>query len=254
MTDWSPASYLRFEDERTRPASDLLAQVRHTSPRRVVDLGCGPGNSTELLATRFPDAEVVGVDLSPAMVAEARRRLPHLRFERADAGLWTPGPETDLVFSNAALHLVPDHLGVMERLLASLPAGSTLAVQMPDNVGELSHRLMSARAEAGPYARRLQGAAREPLPPVGVYYDRLRPLCRRLDLWHTVYSHPLAGHAAIVDWLRSTALRPFLEPLDAAEQGHFLAAYQRALAGAYPLQADGSVLLRFPRLFLMAER
>jgi trans-aconitate 2-methyltransferase len=252
--DWSPATYLKFEDERTRPARDLLAQVRSEAVRKVVDVGCGPGNSTELLAARYPGAEVIGLDSSPAMLAEARRRLPDVRFELANADVWVPGSDVDLVFANAIYQWVPRHLEHLPRVLAALPAGAAMAVQMPDNLAEPTHRLMHEVALAGPWSERLAGAARDPLPRASLYYDALRPMAARLDIWRTTYHHALHGPEAIVEFVRSTGLRPFLDPLSESERRQFIAAYTAEIAAAYPPLADGSVLLAFPRLFVVAER
>jgi trans-aconitate 2-methyltransferase len=251
---WSPANYLKFEGERTRPARDLLAQVRSDGVRKVVDMGCGPGNSTELLAVRYPQAEVIGLDNSPEMLADARRRLPNVRFEFANADVWVPSADVNLVFANAIYQWVPRHLEHLPRVLAALPAGATLAVQMPDNLSEATHRLMHEVALAGPWSERLAGAARAPLPPARVYYEALRPLAARLDIWRTTYHHALHGAGAIVEFVRSTGLRPFLDPLSEAERSEFTALYTARIAAAYPPLADGNVLLAFPRLFLVAER
>lgn len=254
MQDWSPDIYLKFEDERTRPARDLLAQVPLARLGKAIDMGCGPGNSTELIAARFPEAEIVGLDASPAMLAEARQRLPQLRFEAADADSWVPEGETDLVFANAIYQWVPRHLEQLPRVLAALRPGAVLAVQMPDNLAEPSHRLMREVAAQGPWAERLKDAARPPLPPVRAYYDALKPFASRLDIWHTVYNHALADAAAIVEWVKGTGLRPFIDPLSEAEREAFLAAYLGEIAAAYPPLSDGRVLLRFPRLFIVAQR
>ncbi|HET6467026.1 MAG TPA: trans-aconitate 2-methyltransferase [Geminicoccaceae bacterium] len=260
MLDWSATDYLAFEDERTRPARDLLAAVPLRRARRVVDLGCGPGNSTALLAARFPMAKVTGIDGSPAMLAAARRRLPGCGFEIADAASWSPaaapdGPP-DLVFANALFHWLPDHPAVLARLLSELAEGGVLAVQMPDNMAEPTHTRMREVAESGPWRETLATTvrSREPLPPVAAYYDLLAPLSERVEIWHTVYNHPLREATAIVDWMRSAGLRPFLEPLGEAEQAVFLDDYLRRIAAAYPRRRDGRVLLRFPRLFLVAVR
>ena len=252
--DWSPERYLKFEDERTRPARDLLAQVRSESARRIVDMGCGPGNSTELLAARYPEAQIVGLDNSPAMLEEARRRLPGVRFEAANADVWVPDGDVDLVFANAVYQWVPRHLEQLPRVLAALPRGATVAVQMPDNLSEPTHRLMSEVASAGPWSGRLAGAARDPLPPARVYYEALQPMAARLDIWRTTYHHVLRSADAIVEFIRSTGLRPFLDPLSASERTEFLARYTARIAAAYQPLADGKVLLAFPRLFLIAER
>ena len=254
MADWSPSLYSRFEDERTRPARDLLAQVPLESPRRVVDMGCGPGNSTELLVERWPGAPVIGLDSSPAMLDEARKRLPSVTFDIADANVWAPDTGTDLVFANAIYQWVPDHLQVLPRVLAALPQGGVLGVQMPDNVAEPSHQLMRDVAASGPWAERLKGAARGMLPSTRTYYDALKPYAARIDIWHTIYNHVLADASAIVEWVRSTGLRPFLDPLTEPERATFLADYTARIAKAYPPTVDGKVLLRFPRLFIVAVR
>lgn len=253
-SDWSAAQYLKFEDERTRPARDLLAQVPVADPRRVVDLGCGPGNSTELLSARWPQAEVVGVDTSPDMLEKARQRLPGLRFELTDATAWHPAEPVDVIFANAVFQWLPDHVSLMERLMGHLAPGGALAVQMPDNLAESSHRLMAETARGMPFAAKIGEAARVPLPSPARYYEALVPLSARVDIWHTIYNHPLDGAAAVVEWLKGTALRPFLDPLDEKEREAFLHAYRLRITESYPAMSDGKVLLRFPRLFVVAIR
>jgi trans-aconitate 2-methyltransferase len=251
---WSPATYLQFEDERTRPARDLLAQVPLVAARKVVDVGCGPGNSTALLVARYPDAKIVGIDSSPAMLEEARRSLADGLFIEGDANTWLPDPDTDLVFANATYHWVPDHLMIFRRILSTLRPGAVLAVQMPDNLAEPAHQLMRQVAAHGPWTGRLAGADRAPLPPVGEYYDALQSEASRLDIWHTIYNHVLDGPEAIVDWVRGTGLRPFIDPLPPDERAEFLSRYQARIADAYPPATDGKVLLRFPRFFIIAAR
>ena len=256
MVDWNPTQYLAFADERTRPARDLVAQVPLITARRVYDLGCGPGNSTALLVARFPQAQVTGIDNSPAMLEAARAECRGADFAFGDLSIWLPPDVPDLLFSNATFQWVPDHLAVLEHLAAMLPEGGVLAVQMPDNLAEPSHRLMRKTAEHGPWAARLSSAAaaRDVLPSVETYYARLKPLFRRLDIWHGIYNHPLDGVQGIVSWLEATGLRPFLSPLGDGERALFLEANGARLADAYPLMPDSKVLLRFPRLFIVGTR
>lgn len=254
MKDWSPSTYLKFEDERTRPARDLLAQVPLERLGKAVDMGCGPGNSTELIVGRYPDAEVIGLDSSPAMLDEAKKRLPKTSFAGADANVWVPEADTDLVFANAIYQWIPAHIAQLPRVLEALRPGAILAVQMPDNLMEPSHQLMQEVAAEGAWAERLQHAARDPLPPVRAYYEALKPFATRIDVWHTAYNHVLADAAAIVEWVKGTGLRPFIDPLPEAEREQFLASYLAKIAEAYPATSDGKVLLRFPRLFIVAQR
>jgi trans-aconitate 2-methyltransferase len=254
--DWSARQYLKFEDERTRPPRDLLAQVPLASPQRVVDLGCGPGNSTELLIARYPQAEVIGLDSSPDMLRQARERLPKWTFVQGDLASWSPQEPTDLLFANAVFQWVPDHPAVLRRLLQTLPAGGVLAVQMPDNTNEPALALMVEVAGKGPWAGNLAlaAAARDDLPPPGAYYDLLKPLATHIDIWHTVYNHVMAGPEAIVEWFRGSGLRPFLSALDDDMRSDFVAAYTAEIVRAYPARFDGKVLLRFPRFFMVAMK
>jgi len=226
------------------------------SARRVHDLGCGPGNSTELLAARFPGAEVIGIDNSESMLASARERLPGLRFELADIAAWQPQQPPDLIYANAALHWVPGHATLLPRLLSLLAPGGVLAIQMPDNWDEPTHRLMRELASEAPYAQVISEAApsRVDLLPLPAYYDLLAPRAAQVDIWHTIYQHPMDTPRAIVDWVRGTGLRPFVDPLASDLQARYLAEYERRIGLAYPPRADGRLLLAFPRLFIVATR
>ena len=256
MPDWSAKQYLKFADERTRAARDLLAQVRLDNPRLIYDLGCGPGNSTELLVTAYPDAEIVGVDSSPNMLATARASLADLRFVEGDLSVWRPDRRADLLFANAIFQWVPNHLSVLRDLADDLSVGGALAVQMPNNFKELSHALMRETAAEGPWKGKLADAlaARDVLPSPKAYYDVLKPAVKRVDIWETSYCHPLNGPGAIVEWLKGSGLRPFLDPLSEGEKTKFLEIYEQQLAIAYPAAIDGKSLLRFPRLFIIAQR
>lgn len=252
---WNPDHYLQFERERTRPVRDLLNTVATSAVRTAIDIGCGPGNSTEILAARFPQASIRGLDNSADMIAAARKRLPRLRFDLQDLDAWDDTGPFDLILGNAVLQWVPRHDVLLPALVSKLAPGGSLALQMPDNLEEPAHRLMREVAADGPWAARLEDAGRTQLYTAQRYYALLAPHCARVDVWRTVYYHPLAGGAqAVVEWFRGSGLRPFLAPLDPAEATRFLDEYRARIECAYPALSDGTVLLPFPRLFIVATR
>lgn len=254
MADWSPDQYLRFAEPRLRPALDLLARAGGT-PRRVVDLGCGPGNATALLARRWPDAQVTGIDDSAAMLAQARAALPQADWQCRSIAGWQADAPVDLVFSNAALHWLPDHDRLFPHLAAQVASGGVLAVQMPRNFEAPSHTAVADSARAGPWHARLADLLRP--PPVdapSAYYERLLPFAATLDLWETEYLQVLQGPDAVKEWTKGTWLRPFLDRLDEPERSAFEADYAARVARAYPRRADGSTLFPFRRLFIVMTR
>lgn len=254
---WSAGSYSAFLDQRNRPLRDLLAAVPPPPPGLAVDLGCGPGNSTAALRDSFGQLSVRGLDSSPDMLRAARQALPDVEFDQADIGTWQAAQPHSLILANAVLHWLPAHATLFPRLAGSLAPGGSLAVQMPDNLQEPSHVLMREVAAAMPFAARLAPAlaARGGIASPSTYIAMLRPICARVDIWRSVYFHILpGGPQAVVDWFAGSALRPFLDCLDAAQSGMFLDAYSREVAAAYPAMQDGQVILPFPRLFIVATR
>ena len=251
---WEPERYLQFADERLRPAQDLLARIPLPAPARVVDLGCGPGNVTKLIAGRWPQAQITGVDSSEAMLERARLALLEARFELADIGQWTPADAPDLIFSNAALHWLPEHPALFPRLLGQLAPGGVLAVQMPGNFDAPSHRLIRDLAATPAWAEALAGARMGAVLGMPDYYRILAPHCRRLSLWESIYWQSLSGPAPVLDWLRGTTLLPYLALLTAEAQAQFLAELAPQLAEAYPSNAAGTTLFPFRRIFLVACR
>lgn len=254
---WSATQYVRFEAERNRPASDLLAHIPLETVATAIDLGCGPGNSTELLRAKYPKATVSGIDSSPEMIAAARKRLPDIHFDVADISAWNAAQPFDVILANAALHWIPDHQHLFPTLIDKLAPGGCFAAQLPDNLDEPAHRLMREIAADGPWAKKLADATdkRAPRRDAHWYYGVLQGRVATMDIWRTTYHHQLAGGTAdIVEWFKGSGLRPFLDPLDAQERVEFLARYQAAIDRVYPSFADGSVLLPFPRLFIVACR
>ena len=244
---WNPAQYLKFAGTRTRAAADLLARVTLDSPAAVADLGCGPGNSTALLAARWPSACIVGVDSSPEMLAAARAAIPEIAWVQGDAATWAPEAPVDLLFANAVLHWLPDHEALLPRLMGCLAPGGVLAVQMPMNGDSPAHRRL--RELAGPAAD--SGGWRPPLAPEA-YYRILAPHAASVDVWETEYQQVMAGLDDIVEWAKGAALLPHLRGLGAAESEALLARVREGLAGLYAPQPDGKVLFPFKRLFFVA--
>jgi trans-aconitate 2-methyltransferase len=252
---WSPERYLAFADQRTRPAVDLLARVPLQRPERAVDLGCGPGNSTRLLAERWPAADVIGIDSSGDMLASAGQSGIRATWVEADLAAWAPQHAPDLIFSNAALHWVGGHEKLLPRLLECVRPGGVLGVQMPRNFEAPSHTLLRATAASGPWADRLAEVLDwRPVATPEWYYDLLAPQAAALDIWETVYLHVLEGDDPVLRWTRSTALRRIVQALDEADCAAFEAAYAARLRAAYPRRADGRTLFAFRRLFIVAQR
>jgi len=258
---WDDQQYLKFADERTRPARELLARVTVENAARVVDLGCGPGNSTALLRARWPRARVTGVDSSPEMLARARQggfelgadSGPDIEWVTADVKTFRADGPVDVMFANAVLHWLPQHDAIFPALLEQVRPGGALAVQMPESFQEPSHRLM--RELDGPWRVRTRALpATPPVASAATYYDLLAPRARLVDIWRTTYEHVMPDAAAIVEWVKGTGLRPTLDALDPGDRPAFLTAYTDAIAAAYPPRADGKRLYSFPRLFLVAVR
>lgn len=253
-TGWDPGQYLRFSGERLRPALDLLAHVPLNEPSRVIDLGCGAGNVTAILKQRFPAADVAGIDGSAEMLDRARQAAPECRFARADIATWRPDAAPDLIYSNAALHWIGDHATLFPRLLSLLAPGGVLAVQMPAMHDAPFRRLQHTVASSGPWAEALRGhASARDILSAGDYWDLLKPRAAALDMWETTYLHALRGEDAVVEWAAGSSLRPFLEPLPPALRAAYRQAYAEALRPHYPRRADGTTLLPFRRLFIIAR-
>ncbi len=256
MPTWNSEQYLRFAEERTQPARDLAARIATASPQRVLDLGCGPGNSTEVVARRWPSAQLEGLDSSPDMIAAARKAHPEWSWQQGDIATWVTSQTYDVIFSNAALQWVPDHARVLPRLLAQATPGGALAVQMPGNFDAPAHTLMRELGASPAWKKYFRDQVREwHVESPAFYYDVLAPQVARLDIWTTDYLHLMPNAEGIVEWYRGTGLRPWLDALpDEAARTQFTAGYLALLQKAYPPQRDGRVLFPFRRLFFVAYR
>jgi trans-aconitate 2-methyltransferase len=234
MPVWDPNLYLKYANERTRPAADLIAQIHLEAPARIVDLGCGPGNSTELLRQRWPDAAITGVDNSPEMLAQAKAKHPEWEWGLGDIETWNPEPAVDVIFSNAAFHWVAGHATLFRGMINGVASGGALAVQMPNN---------------------FQSATHTSVQPPAFYYDVLRKHASSVDIWETEYQHVMDGPRAIFDWIRGTGMRPYLDRLPDAEQRQlFEELCLEGIQEAYRPNDQGKVLFPFRRMFIVAYR
>ncbi|MDF1722528.1 MAG: methyltransferase domain-containing protein [Minwuia sp.] len=250
---WNPAQYMKgaMGDLRTRPAVDLLNRVNHDNPRRVVDLGCGPGNSTMLLRGRWTDAAVTGIDNAPAMIEKASSSDTDIDWQLADIGDWQPAEPVDVIFANASLHWVPDHAGLFIRLADALAEGGVLAVQMPNNFASSSHALIGEIAERSEFRALLAGKLLgDHVQPPTFYHDLMRGLDGTVDVWETEYLQSLTGEDPVLEWVRGTALLPVQQNLTADDFATFTALYRDALKRAYPVATDGVTVFPFRRMFI----
>jgi trans-aconitate 2-methyltransferase len=251
---WDPDRYLAYADERGRPFVDLLARVGATAPTDVVDLGCGPGTLTRLLAERWPGARVRGLDASPEMVAAARRDVPEVDVEVADLREWAAsGEQADVVVSNATLQWLPDHLDLLPELAARVRPGGSLAFQVPGNFDEPSHAIRGELAAQPPYAEHTAGVAVPDSHDPGVYLDVLARAGLQPDVWETTYLHILTGDDPVFTWMSGTGARPTLQALPDDLRPRFEEAFKARLRAAYPDRGYG-VVLPFRRIFAVARR
>lgn len=256
MSEWNPEQYLKFKEERTQPAIDLAARIPIAADR-ALDIGCGPGNSTQVVANFFAYTHLTGIDSSAAMIEAARKNHPNLNFMQYDVSgpLEGLGGGYGLLFSNACLQWVPDHPSLLPKLMGLLCPGGLLAVQIPVNFKEPIHQIIQRTVELPewrdriPYHRSFYTLRQEE------YFDLLADISADFTMWETVYMHRMPSHQAIMDWYSSTGLRPYLDAAvdEDAREGFYQEVF-RQVKEAYPVQANGEVIFRFPRLFFMARR
>ena len=257
MPTWDAKLYLQFANERTQPALDLLARISHLpEPGQIVDLGCGPGNSTAILQQRWPEANLIGLDSSTEMIAAASQTYPTGNWLLGNAATWVAEAPVDIAFSNAALQWIPNHASLLPHLMEQLAPGGVLAVQVPSHHEEPLHQVALDVAD-NPLWRHRMEAARNALTNErpSFYYDTLQPLTSQLNIWETEYFHVMDSPKAILKWFRGTGLRPFLEALESDE--HRQDFERQVLSGytqAYSRQKDGRILFPFRRLFFTAYR
>lgn len=254
--DWNAKSYMQFGDERTQPAIDLAAKILIAKPHKIMDIGCGPGNSTQVLRQRWPAATVSGLDSSPEMINAARRGYPGQEWILADAATWQPSAACDIIFSNAAFQWIPQHDLLLNRLFGHVASGGALAFQIPSHIYSLLHQFIIEIANENEWAHLMQGAKTVfTMESPSFYYDALVGNAVKLDIWETEYFHVMENTQAIISWIASTGLRPFLNALETENQRQrFIKMLRERVDKTYTSQSDGKVLFPFRRLFVVAYR
>jgi trans-aconitate 2-methyltransferase len=251
---WDPNQYGRYATERGRPFLDLVGRIAADAPKQVVDLGCGPGTLTALLAQRWPSADVLGIDNSPEMIAAAAA-VPNVRFELGDVADFVPEPDVGVIVSNATLQWVPGQLELLGSWAAALPPDGWLAIQVPGNFAAPGHALMRSLAASDRWAPALAGVLRhdDAVATPEQYATVLLDAGLTVDVWETTYLHVLPGADPVLDWLRGTGLRPVLGALSPSEAEEFSAALGEQLRAAYPPGPYGT-LFPFRRIFAVGHR
>lgn len=250
MSDWNAKQYGKFENERTQPAVDLAMRVMKRDPKTMVDVGCGPGNSTAVLQSLFPNSHILGIDNSPDMILKAKSAHPDIEFQLCDA-LSLDG-KYDLLFSNACLQWIPNHKTLIPALMEKLNDGGLLAVQMPMNGDEPLYRLVGEMASE-PWLKNAPLPYNATLTP-REYYNILSICASAFDMWEEKFYHSLPDHKALVDWIKGSRLRPYLDYLGEETGQEFEALLVERAKELYPITTNGSVILGFRRFFFTAEK
>jgi trans-aconitate 2-methyltransferase len=252
---WDPAQYARYSDARTRPARELIARIPDRSYKTIVDLGCGDGPVTALLVERWPTAQITGIDSSEAMLAKARETCPSVTFVECDVATWESAEPSDLIFSNATLQWIDRHDTLLPKLARMLAPGGVLAIQMPGNFDAPSHRLLAALATSPNWNARTGHLVRHtPVQPPSYYVDLLAPLTSRIEAWETTDLLMLDGDNAVLEWMKGTALRPFLTALPPSDAVLFQQQLAERLSAAYPRRPSGKTLFPFRRIYFVVAR
>lgn len=254
MADWDSTQYLKFKTERTQPAIDLIHRIQLDSPHKILDIGCGPGNSTQVLASRFPNAKITGIDTSENMIHTAKQQHPELEFLVCDAGtdLPTLGNDYDLVFSNACIQWIPNHRKLLPDMMNLLGSGGVLAVQVPMNYEEPIHKLIGEVSLSSKWEPFFSNPRFLFNMEQGEYFDVLSEISSEFTLWQTTYFHHMKSHSDILEWYRSTGLKPYFDVLPDDKKPLFEHDILERIQSSYPKQKNGTIIFRFPRFFFTA--
>ena len=256
MSGWNAEQYLKFKRERTQPSYDLAAGITVRDPARIIDIGCGPGNSTAVLAERFKGAYILGADNSQDMIASAKKSHPELDFMLFDAekDFEKISQRFDVVFSNACIQWVPAHDRLIKNMFGLLAPGGMLAIQVPINYDEPIHKIIAEVSHSAKWQGKFSVYREFYTLTPGEYFDLLSELTDDFRMWETIYYHRMGSHQDIMEWYKGTGLRPYLEALVDDDRKEFENDVYREIVKAYPVQKSGEIIFRFPRLFFTASK
>ncbi|MGN1432388.1 MAG: methyltransferase domain-containing protein [Ruminococcus sp.] len=256
MNKWNSMQYLKFKNERTQPAIDLAKKIEHKNPKSIIDIGCGPGNSTAVLKENFKNAEILGIDSSEDMINKAKSEYDYLNFMLLDVqdDLKNIVRKFDVVFSNACIQWVPNHRNLIKRLMDLLNTGGVLAVQIPYNYEQPVHKIISEVSKRNKWKNKFK--VRRPMYVLNEneYFDLLSEISDNFSIWLTTYFHRMKSYEDLIEWYRGTGLRPYLELLDDSEKKEFENEILLEIKRSYPLQKNGEIIFKFPRLFFTVEK
>lgn len=252
MSDWNADEYLKFANERTQPCIDLANRIRLYEPKTVADIGCGPGNSTSVLMNTFPKAKITGYDNSESMINTAKGKYPDADFVLSS--VWNLDKNFDLVFSNACLQWVENHENLIPFLMSKINSGGILAVQMPMNGQEPLFKIIKEVANNSRWDFSSVYFEKNDILTPAEYYDILSANCKHFNIWETVYYHIMKDHKKLIEWVRSTRLRPYLDVLNEDEKTEFENEILNKAKKFYPLTQNGNIIFRFRRLFFVAYK
>lgn len=256
MSDWSSKQYLKFESERTQAATDLVKRIELMNPKKIIDIGCGPGNSTMALAEHFSDADIIGVDSSPNMISAAKLKYPNLKFDLCDVSKDVDKLEknVDVVFSNACIQWISNHPKLLADLMTLLKPNGILAVQIPVNYEEPIHKIIEETAFSKEWIDKIETPRERNNLTESEYFDVLSNISKDFQIWKTTYFHRLKSHEDIMEWYRGTGLRPYLQQLNDKDKKIFEEQILNKVISGYPVQKNGEIIFRFPRLFFVATK
>jgi trans-aconitate 2-methyltransferase len=256
MNKWNPDLYLKYEDERTQPSYDLVSRINIANPTNIIDIGCGPGNSTRVLRERWPHAQILGLDNSQEMIEKARSAYPQEHWILADAARWKTDVKYSIVFSNATLQWIPNHESLIRTLFDYVQSQGALAVQVPANSGSPLHHAVLRVSKREKWKEAMVGCDELiTYRDASFYYNQLSALSKRIFIWYTTYYHVMASHQNLIDWYASTGMKPYLERLATDELRRlFQSQVLDECRPAYPEQQDRKILFPFKRLFFVAYK